>query len=99
MQLTETLKYAENKDLGVRFLELPYEGDEVTFTIVLPNKIDGLSSLEERLPEALRRQNYSYERVNLYLPKFKIESTFKLVPALKEVRKNSPCSCSRSSQM
>ncbi|XP_044756167.1 antichymotrypsin-2-like isoform X4 [Coccinella septempunctata] len=85
MHLTETLKYAENKDLDLKFLEIPYEGDDVSFTVVLPNQKEGLSALEGRLNEVLMPQNYSYERVNLFLPKFKIESTFKLIPALKEL--------------
>ncbi|XP_045467815.1 leukocyte elastase inhibitor-like isoform X2 [Harmonia axyridis] len=85
MQVTETFKYAENKDLDVRFLELPYDGHDVTFTIILPNQKEGLKSVEGRLNEVLLPQNYSYERVHLYLPKFRIENTFKLVPALKEL--------------
>ncbi|KAK9874759.1 hypothetical protein WA026_005569 [Henosepilachna vigintioctopunctata] len=83
MHQVETFNFAENKELDAKFLELPYDGGDVSFTIVLPNKKVGLNYLEKQLNEVLKPQNYSYERINLFLPKFKIESSLQLVPTLK----------------
>lgn len=70
-------------------LELPYEGGESSFLIVLPNQIDGIELLENQLedPTLLNEavdKMYQAE-VDIYLPKFKIETTIDLKDVLTKV--------------
>jgi serpin B len=50
MHQTQTHRYAELDDVQV--LEMPYQGDELAMTIVLPRDRDGLGALEEGLDRA-----------------------------------------------
>jgi serpin B len=75
------------QDDAVQVAELPYQGDEVTMTVVLPRKADGLPAVEDRIAAAgsaagigLTRPAYD---VRLYLPRFKVETEYELTPALK----------------
>lgn len=82
---TDTYKYYECSKLNAKFLELGYEGGDISMTIVLPNEKNGLAALEARLPEVFEDRNYTYERVNVQLPKFTIESTIQFKPILENV--------------
>ncbi|KAJ2947179.1 hypothetical protein O0L34_g16538 [Tuta absoluta] len=81
--------YAESLELDAQLLRLPYEGDEASMLIILPNEIDGLAALEEKLkdPEAISRatQNMYSHDVDVRLPKFKIETTTNLKAILKKM--------------
>lgn len=85
MSITDTFRYYECSRLNAKFLELDYEGGDISMTIVLPNERNGLGALEARLPEVFEDRNFTYERVNVQLPKFTIESTIQFVPILKNV--------------
>lgn len=85
MHLVDSFNYYENKALDAKFLEMPYEGGDLTMTIVLPNERDGLAALEARAAEIFVTPEYTSERVNVELPKFKIESTIQFVDVLKAV--------------
>lgn len=73
-----------------QLLELPYKGGETSLLIVLPNSIDGIHSLVEKLkdPSALNKAvgEMNNQEVNLFLPKMKIETTTDLAQVLKKVR-------------
>ncbi|KAI8428557.1 hypothetical protein MSG28_007314, partial [Choristoneura fumiferana] len=75
-------KFAESHELDAKLLELPYEGEEASMLIILPNEIDGLPALQEKLkvPSALETaiDNMYKVEVNVYLPKFKIETQIDL---------------------
>src|SRR2546428_318847 len=70
---------------GFQLLEVPYRGHTLAMVVVLPKRHDGLAALEDRLTaatlstwlEALRTQN-----VQVYLPRFTLETTYNLPPAL-----------------
>ncbi|KAK9878437.1 hypothetical protein WA026_022077 [Henosepilachna vigintioctopunctata] len=79
------LNYKHDMELDARMLELPYKGNDITFTIVLPNQIKGLRAIESKLEQVLQPQQYSYQRVRLSMPKFKMQSSFKLIPPLKQL--------------
>lgn len=85
MSLTDQFQYASNADLDCQFLELPYDGNGYAMTFVLPNKKDGLRALENRISEVLLPQEFRSERVQVRIPKFKIESTIKFTDILKKV--------------
>ncbi|GBP43727.1 Alaserpin [Eumeta japonica] len=84
------LNYGESNELDAKLLEIPYEGDEASFFIILPNEIEGLPALERKLEEnpalliEASQQMYSSE-VEVYLPKFKTETTTDLKEVLKKI--------------
>jgi len=90
MQLTGSFFYCESEELDAKLLELPYEGDEASFLIVLPNEIDGLKDMTKKLedPSMLNKSiGEMYKvKVELSLPKFKIETTTKLADILKQMK-------------
>jgi len=73
--------YYSNGELNAQFLELLYEGNDVTMTFVLPRDKGGLSALEARISNIFVRQPYRAEDVFIAIPKFKIstEIDFKLI--------------------
>jgi len=75
MELTNDFRYYECADMKAQFVELPYDGGDITMTIVLPNDNDGLADLEGHIDHILVEPNYGVERVHIVLPKFKSEST------------------------
>lgn len=61
---------------GAQAIELPYDGEDISMVIVLPNTLDGLSKLEENLtPNTLKeiRRSTRKTRALVTLPKFKLE--------------------------
>lgn len=85
MGATLDFPYVENKELDAKFLRLPYEGDEVSMVIVLPNKVDGLKALEKRIDEVLKPQKYEETKVFIQMPKFTTESTIEFIPIFQKV--------------
>ncbi|KAH7941227.1 hypothetical protein HPB49_011147 [Dermacentor silvarum] len=77
---------AHNMALEVTALEIPYRGGKTSMVVLLPDRIDGLSKLEE----ALSAENvaevlmdlHNCTDVKLYLPKFKFEQTIYLKQTL-----------------
>ncbi|XP_015428720.1 PREDICTED: leukocyte elastase inhibitor-like isoform X3 [Dufourea novaeangliae] len=74
-------KYAEHPHLNAKSIEIPYQGKELSMVIILPNEIDGLAAVEQKLQSTnmndIISQGVSCE-VQLFLPKFKIESKMDL---------------------
>lgn len=64
---TGRLTYGENEFFQT--LELPYEGEEVSMLLILPKGTNEVNSLDQ-LPAARNTE------VEVFLPRFKIESTF-----------------------
>ncbi|CAF0877967.1 unnamed protein product [Adineta ricciae] len=83
----ETFAYAENSSLGVQIVHLPYksssENVRFVFTIILPKKGVSLSDVENKfaskpslLHNVLNNQNATPRELLLYVPKFKMETSF-----------------------
>jgi serpin B len=96
MYQNETFSYAENKNLKIQIGHLPYKSDnydvEFVLTVILPNKGVRLEEVEQRLTSdsQLMKQVLSFEGTTskellLYLPKFKMESSFQLNDVLIEL--------------
>ncbi|KAJ8945652.1 hypothetical protein NQ318_012370 [Aromia moschata] len=85
MHQVEYLNYYENPALKAKFLELPYQGADITMVIVLPDEIEGLGALEQNIEQVLEPQPFTKERVDVDLPKFTIETEIKFVPILKSL--------------
>jgi serine protease inhibitor len=83
MRQTHDFRYAEVP--GLQVLELPYAGDDLSMVVLLPRKVDGLGDLEAKLTAqnlgswtaTLHRQ-----KVEVFLPKFKVTSEFSLADTL-----------------
>ena len=86
MNLTAEFKYAEVE--GLQLLELPYVGDDLSMVVLLPRAIDGLTSLEGLLNEQTLDRWLAHARnqkVNVFLPKFKLTAQFSLAQTLAEM--------------
>ncbi|XP_012233779.1 serine protease inhibitor 3/4 isoform X5 [Linepithema humile] len=82
-------KFVELPEYEVKCIELPYANKDISMVIILPNKIDGLSALTDKLEEVTTqcsvRLTQTYEReVKVYLPKFKTETKLDLGNTLSE---------------
>lgn len=88
MYVKQDFKYGQLSDLDASAIELKYDGSDISFLIILPNKRTGLAELEGKL------KNYDLKKVSeeLYktevevtIPKFKVEFEVKLKPTLQKV--------------
>ena len=80
MSQTLDLRYGSFKTEGYQAIQLPYRGGDISMVILLPDKGE-FNAFEEVLDadlvsSALQGMEYSY--LDLKMPKFRIESTFKL---------------------
>ncbi|CAG7820063.1 unnamed protein product [Allacma fusca] len=79
--------YAYFEDLDAHAVSLPYKGDRLSMVIYAPQQINGLSKIEDGLkdlsPSKVLQQFGSRSDVQVYLPRFKVESTLFLVEPLK----------------
>lgn len=84
MRQTGRFLYAEAPDMQV--LEMPYVGERLAMTILLPRRHDGLAELETRLSvENLARwlDGGRAREVRTILPKFRLDATFSLAQPLR----------------
>lgn len=84
MTQSEYMRYGETEDLQV--LELPYVGEDLSMLVLLPKKMDGLSSLEASVSVEnieLWQQSLEGHRVHVFLPKFEMTTAFKLSDVLR----------------
>ncbi len=83
MHLEATFGYAEDAD--IQYLELPYVGETLAMGIVLPKQRASLPAVQGKLSTeylAGLASDASEQKVNVYLPRFRLESTFDLTPEL-----------------
>ncbi|XP_054649582.1 neuroserpin [Dunckerocampus dactyliophorus] len=69
-------------------LEMPYEGDDVSMMIVLPRQEVPLASLEPIIKASLLEEwanNVKQQKVEVYLPRFKVEQKMDLKDNLQEL--------------
>lgn len=74
--------------LKTKAIELGYENSDAVMIVLLPDKDHSLAQLRQSLNvESLNQliQSLNEIKVDLYLPKFKIESKFDLIPTLMSV--------------
>ena len=79
MHKTDDFKFAALN--GMKALELPYGNGDIATVVLLPDEIDGLSALEQRLsPESITRWTNGLQKrkVQVFLPRFKLTSDFSL---------------------
>lgn len=86
MQLTDKFKFARMD--GLKVLQMPYQGDQLAMIIVLPDEVDGLAKVEDKLsPDTWKRwtSGLKMKEVWVRLPRFKMTSQFSLKDALSEL--------------
>ncbi len=75
----ENVKYTEYNDFQA--VEMSYTGDVLSMTILLPRQIDAIGQLEKQLRPAFLDRVFAKmrkQKVEIFLPRFKLESGFKL---------------------
>ncbi|NP_001099089.1 serpin peptidase inhibitor, clade B like [Bos taurus] len=87
MKQTNHFKFVSLEDVQAKILEIPYTGGELSMMVLLPDEVDGLQEVEdqltaEKLIEWTSPQNMGNREVDLYLPRFKVEESYNLVPTL-----------------
>src|SRR5271157_958384 len=83
MHKTDDFKFAAVD--GLKALELPYGNGDLATIVLLPDAIDGLGALEQKLsPESLTRWTSGLQKrkVQVFLPRFKLTSEFSLSTVL-----------------
>lgn len=83
MHDTDSYRYMQRD--GFQVLELPYDDGRLAMDVLLPTGTDGLSGLDvNRIPADLNSwlEGLSSETVAVSLPKFKLQTQFKLGPTL-----------------
>ncbi|KAL6030705.1 hypothetical protein STEG23_029395 [Scotinomys teguina] len=78
------------EDVQARIVEMPYKGKELSMLILLPNEIDGLKKLEDKLTadkliEWTSPQNMYMIELYLSLPRFKVEQKYDLPAPLEHM--------------
>lgn len=81
----------ELPELNAKFIEVPYSSEAIAMIIILPNEVDGLSALQNNFKwEILANAPWqNFEKVELYLPKFKFETAINLKDTLRKMGLNS----------
>ncbi|XP_012581251.1 PREDICTED: serpin B3 [Condylura cristata] len=87
MKQTNSFDFCSLEDLQMKILEIPYKDKELSLVLLLPNEVDGLKKLEDKLtPEKLMEwtslQNMSQRRVTVHLPRLQMEGFYDLKTAL-----------------
>lgn len=81
-------RYGEDIELDCKMLEMPYVGDELSMLIILPNQVNGVTKLQDKIKDLdvkTLMQNMYETTVEVHVPKFKIETTTPMNDMLKEV--------------
>ena len=71
-----------------QYIELPYEGENVSIMVILPKKESSVSEVFDGLnsEELATTQSKAFlKKVTLFLPKFKFETSYDLIPALENL--------------
>ncbi|XP_035300719.1 serpin B4 isoform X1 [Cricetulus griseus] len=78
------------EDVQAKIVEIPYKGKELSMFILLPDEIDGLNKLEDKLTadkliEWASPQNMYKVELYLSLPRFKVEEKYDLTAPLEHM--------------
>ncbi|KAF2886718.1 hypothetical protein ILUMI_19454 [Ignelater luminosus] len=88
MHITQHYYYYEDEQLDARILEMKYVNQNISTVVILPNTIDGIGDLDNKIVDAdlsAITQKAHPTKVKLSLPKFKIETCMNLKPLLKKI--------------
>jgi serine protease inhibitor len=86
MNTEDSFFYSETDEAQV--LEMPYLFDKASMVVILPKKVDGLPSVEGALTNSKLEQLLARGQlitVKVSFPRFKSNSAFDIIPALREI--------------
>lgn len=86
--MVQSRRFLYAKRDGFAALEMPYEGGQISMLVLLPDRVDGLAELEQRLDCALLEgaiQALASQEVVVYLPKFHAETRYQLGETLQKM--------------
>ena len=72
-------------------ISIPYKGKSLSMVILLPQAVDGLAALEKQLTTQMLKEwvekldKQGVKEIELYMPKFKLETTYDLVSHFKNM--------------
>lgn len=89
---TRRLSYAGLGD--AELVVLPYRGGSFSMSLLIPKAIDGLPALEKRFSAALLTPSVVEKQIDFAMPRFRVESTSSLGPALSTAGMPTPFECS-----
>ncbi|KAG5876015.1 hypothetical protein JTB14_014697 [Gonioctena quinquepunctata] len=72
MAQTNPFSYYECPKVNAKFLEMGYQGANVSMVFVLPNEIEGLATLEQNMEGIMKPQPLVVTRVAVQIPKFEM---------------------------
>ena len=83
MRKKETyLAYSNEPDgLPLAACTLPYAGDKISMTIILPHDDQNLVEIESKIDDQIFKKIFEHQekkRINLYLPRFKFEKSYEV---------------------
>lgn len=81
--------YRESKELDAQVLKMGFEKSNISLLIILPKAKDGLSTLETKISQVTFQTIFGdlkEQKVDVKIPKFKIEFNVKMNNPLKNVR-------------
>ncbi|RZC41509.1 Serpin domain containing protein [Asbolus verrucosus] len=81
----ENYNYYESEELNAKFLEIPFQGEDLSMVFVLPNEKTGLAALENRVEKVFGQHNFAGTLLNVTIPKLKIGSTTDLRQVLENL--------------
>ncbi|XP_066435352.1 serpin B4-like [Eleutherodactylus coqui] len=90
MSQTEKFNVGAIDEIDALIIELPYEANDLSMFMILPNETDGLQKVEDQMTqEALMSwtstKNMASEKVELQIPRFKMEKSYNLDQSLKNM--------------
>ncbi|KAI5632539.1 serpin (serine protease inhibitor) domain-containing protein [Phthorimaea operculella] len=89
MHNKDDYRYRESEALGAQLLQMYYLNNEASMVIILPKKIDGLNGVLQKLAYEVdltaELRQMQRRKVEVSLPKFKIETTINLNDLLPKV--------------
>lgn len=84
--MTRTGRYGYFADPSLQALDMPYHGERLSLLVVLPRDRKGLAAFEKALSAAVLQdiaQKLREQKVEVLLPRFKLEGSFEVSDALK----------------
>nr|XP_015838238.1 PREDICTED: leukocyte elastase inhibitor isoform X1 [Tribolium castaneum] len=80
-----SVNYGKSDLLNAQFLEIAFEKHHASMVVVLPDQLDGIYQLETKINEIFNFRDFCPETVNIWLPKFRMDSTFNIDKILQQL--------------
>lgn len=86
MYKSANFSFGISEDFNAQLLEIPYQNQDFSMLIILPNDVNGLRSLEQNFDwNTVLTTELRMSKVDLFLPKFKLEMKINLKETLKKL--------------